>query len=201
MPHSMSSDEKVSLPAWSSDVLFVGDIEWGMGVRCWHWMGHGGYASHFERGFERKTRQFYYCKSEFCNIPRFRRLRLGFYNPEMGLKFENFARGRCQNFHFLLIFSYFEEKSSVGLMYMFSTLNFGFIASRTGRWKVGFSKISERWAIKIFQDLPENRVYPPLLAKIQDYRVIVSSVEILGSRRVWFLRLGVIFGYDPEKSL
>ena len=45
------------------------------------------------------------------------------FNPERGLKSENFVRGRCENFHFLLIFSDFEEKSSVRLMYMFSTLN------------------------------------------------------------------------------
>ena len=62
-------------------------------------------------------------QNEFFNIPRFRHLSLGFYNPERGPKSENFARGRCQNFHFLLIFSDFEEKSSSRLMYMFSMSN------------------------------------------------------------------------------
>ena len=57
-------------------------------------------------------------QNEFFNIPRFRHLSLGFYNPEMGSKSENFARGRCQNFNIFLIFSNFEEKSSARLMSM-----------------------------------------------------------------------------------
>ena len=62
-------------------------------------------------------------QNEFFNIPRFRHLSLGFYNPEKGSKSENFARGRCKNVYFLLIFSDFEEKSSARLMYMLSALN------------------------------------------------------------------------------
>ena len=45
------------------------------------------------------------------------------FNPEKGSKSENFARGRCKNVYFLLIFSDFEEKSSARLMYMLSALN------------------------------------------------------------------------------